>query len=254
MRISKIENNVQDTNSEAWKRLCNYIDVLAENGGDEFSPRDELGDLFKYIYTLPQSISKLKKVKKVWLYGSSLKRIPPEIGKMESLEFFDPYTSHGLHWFPYEITKCQNLKDSRISTRVLYGNFKNRMIFPCLESNPVRYTPENKVSCSICNLVISYDETEQYWVSLNIATDIVPLLVNVCSEKCKEAIETPAEYYVPFPHKGGSELQQPLDQEEIRLQKRMAGRKRIDMLKSNGEKTSFKDLKPLKLIHKLWEK
>lgn len=92
-RISAIKNDVQDRNSYAWKRLCDYIEKVASEGNDEFSPLEELGpELFSQIYTLPETISKLKKVKKVWLYGSKLKRIPPEIGKMEALEYFDPHT------------------------------------------------------------------------------------------------------------------------------------------------------------------
>ena len=84
--ISKIKNDFQDRNSVAWKKLCEYIDSVAENGTDEFVPREALGDeLFSQIYTLPESIAKLKKVKKIGLYGSNLKRIPPEIGKMVSI-------------------------------------------------------------------------------------------------------------------------------------------------------------------------
>lgn len=116
-RISKIDNDIQDRNFVAWKKLCDYIDQVAESGNDEFSPRELLGEeLFSEIHTLPESIAKLKKVKKLWLYGSKLKRIPPEIGQMDSLEYFDPYTSYDLHWLPYEITNCKKLKDSRIST------------------------------------------------------------------------------------------------------------------------------------------
>lgn len=46
---------------------------------------------------------------------------------MSALTTFDPYTSRRLHWYPYEITRCANLRDSRVSTRDLYGNFKNRL-------------------------------------------------------------------------------------------------------------------------------
>ena len=92
-RISAISNDDQDRNSEAWIRLCNYIDKVAEKGKDEFSPLEALGqNLFSQIHTLPESISKLKKVKKVWLYSSKIKRLPPEIGQMESLEYFDVST------------------------------------------------------------------------------------------------------------------------------------------------------------------
>ena len=69
--ISRIPNDVQDRNSVAWKKLCDYIDRLAETNMDEFSPAEELGpELFAQIYTLPESIAKLKHIKKIWLYGS----------------------------------------------------------------------------------------------------------------------------------------------------------------------------------------
>ncbi|WP_343913305.1 hypothetical protein [Aquimarina litoralis] len=109
-------------------------------------------------------------MKKVWLYGSNLKRIPPEIGQMESLEYFAPYTSYDLKWFPYELTKSKNLKDSRISTRAFFGNFKNRKPFPKLDHNPVKYEGE-KVKCSVCDKSMSYDETNQLWITLRIGTN-----------------------------------------------------------------------------------
>ena len=204
--ILTIENDVQDRKSVAWLKLCEYIELLAENGSDNFSPQDYLGrELFAEIHTLPESISKLKKVKNVLLYGSKLKRIPPEIGQMEALEYFIPYTSYDLHWFPYEITYCANLKDSSISTRALYGNYKNRMAFPTLAENPVRYCGD-KVHCSVCNKSMTYEETNQLWISLRIGTDTVPLLVNLCSTQCEKALPKPPEHYVQFPHKGGDHL------------------------------------------------
>lgn len=181
-RISKIKNDIQDRNSIAWKKLCEYVDKVASENIEEFSPLDELGEeLYSQIYTLPETISKLKKVKKVWLYGSKLKYIPPEIGEMESLEYFDPYTSYDLHWFPYEITNCKNLKDSRVSTRVLYGNYKHRKLFPSLDNNhPVRYC-EDKTKCSVCKKEIDYSVTNQLWISLRIGTDVLPLLMRIKS-------------------------------------------------------------------------
>lgn len=211
-RISRIENDVQNRDTIAWKKLCEYIDFVAETGKEEFSPREYLGDdLFYEIHTLPESISTLRKVKKMWLYGSNLKRIPPEIAQMESLKEFDPYTSYDLHWFPYEITNCKNLKDSRISTRALYGNYKNRKGFPRLGKNPVRYHTD-KVLCSVCSKVMTYEETNQLWISLRIGTDIVPLLVNLCSQQCEQSLPHPPKNYVPIPHKGGSCLVQPPDE------------------------------------------
>jgi hypothetical protein len=211
-RISKIDNDVQDRNSLAWKKLCEYIDKVYDENLEDFSPSEELGEeLFTKIYTLPETIAKLKKVKNILLYGSRLKRIPPEIGEMESLEYFDPYTSYDLHWFPYEITKCKKLKVSRVSIRTLYGNYKNRMGFPRLTRNPVRYL-DNLVHCSVCGQVMTYEQTNQLWISLWVGTDILPLLVNLCSKECENNLPKPPKGYVQFPHKGGSDLKQPADE------------------------------------------
>ncbi|WP_147328040.1 MULTISPECIES: leucine-rich repeat domain-containing protein [unclassified Duganella] len=150
--VSPIENEVQDRTSDAWKALCRYIDHLEESGAEEFSPLEVLGpELYAGIQTLPESIARLKQVRKVSLYGSKLKRIPPEIGEMVALTHFDVYTSYGLQWFPNELTRCKNLFQSRVSTRALYGNYKHRLHFPSLKGNPVRYFGET-VKCSVCGV------------------------------------------------------------------------------------------------------
>ena len=262
-RIHKIEHDVQDKNSVAWKKLCEYVDKVAIEDKEEFSPLEELGqELFSQIHTLPETISKLKKVKKVWLYGSMLKRIPPEIGQMESLEYFDPYTSYDLHWLPYEITNCKNLKDSRVSTRALYGNYKNRMGFPCLTNNPVRYLSDT-VKCSVCGRTMTYEQTNQFWISLLVGSDVLPLLTNLCSTECEHKLPKPPKDYVQFAHKGGSELEQPLDENE---------RFELEMAQYENEQNNIPikdELKPiptkdkvaenekpklLKLIRKLWDR
>lgn len=249
--ISKIKNDVQDRNSDAWKKICEYVEVVAENGNDEFSPREYLGDeLFAQIYTLPESIGKLRKVKKVWLYGSNLKRIPPEIGQMKSLEYFDSYTSYDLKWFPYELAKCKNLKDSRISTRALFGNFKNRKPFPKLDHNPVRYEGKT-VKCSICEKEMSYDETNQLWITLRIGTDTVPLLANLCSKKCENDLPSPPKGYVQAPHKGGADLKQPSYEE---WEKANVVKMSLEDLEKLNEENKNKKPKLLKLIRKIWEK
>lgn len=265
-RISRIENEVQDRNSAAWKKLCDYVDKVAAENLEEFSPVEELGrELFAQIHTLPETISKLKKVKKIYLYGSKLKRIPPEIGEMEALESFDPYTSYDLHWLPYEITKCKNLKSSRVSTRALYGNYKNRMGFPRLDHNPVRYSGEI-LNCSVCGQNMTYEQTNQLWISLNVATDILPLLVNLCSNECKSKLAEPPENYVAFPHKGGADLKQPLnDDERFELEMKnyeenQNSSESVSELSVNIDKipsdhtTEKKDSPILKLIRKLWER
>jgi len=249
--ISKIKNDFQDRNSVAWKKLCEYIDEVAENGDDEFIPREALSDeLFNQIYTLPESIAKLKKVKKVGLYGSKLKRIPPEIGEMEQLEYFDPYTSYDLKWFPYEITKCKKLKNSRISTRALFGNFKNRKAFPLLEHNPVKYF-DDRLKCSVCEKKITHEETNQMWITLRVGTDTIPMLANLCSKECELKLPEPAKGYVDKPHKGGADLKQP-----TRAEWEKANTVKISTVELNKIKEENKTEKPklLKLIRKIWEK
>ncbi len=257
-RISKIPNDVQDRNSDAWKKLCEYVDQVAENGSDEFVPREALGDeLFAQIFTLPESIGKLKKVKKVGLYGSNLKRIPPEIGQMESLEYFDPYTSYDLHWFPFEIYKCKKLKDSRISTRALYGNYKNRMGFPRLDHNPVRYFGDN-LKCSVCEKELTYETTNQMWITAHVGTDTIPMLANICSKECEQDLPKPPENYVLVPHKGGVELTQPLDEESqpIDVQLEMIRKRSKKEITENQKETIKTDsgFPILKLIKKIWER
>ena len=210
--MSTIENNVQDRNSRAWQLLCEYIDQVAEEEREVFIPYKALGaDLYKEIYTLPESIAKLKSVKRVLLYGSQLKRIPPEIGQMESMVEFDPYTSYNLHWFPFEIMDCKRLIDSRVSTRAIYGNYKNRMPFPSLVDAPVQY-PGGEVRCSICKKAMSQSETKQLWVTLWVGTDYLPLLANICSQECEDRLDEypkPPEYYWQHPHQGGNDLPMP---------------------------------------------
>lgn len=249
-RISRIKNDVQDRKSEAWLKLCEYIDKVEAEDLEEFSPLEALGhELYSQIYTLPETISKLKKVKKVWLYGSKLKRIPPEIGEMESLEYFDPYTSYDLHWFPYEITNCKNLKDSRVSTRALFGNYKNRMGFPLLDHNPVRYEGTS-VKCSICKTEINYETTNQLWITVRIGTDNLPLLANLCSKECEEKLPQPPKDYIQNPHKGGARLKQP-DCDEMGF----GNLKKVTLEEIKSQKQVNEDQNLLiKLVRKIWDK
>jgi hypothetical protein len=199
-------NDVQDINCTAWLRLLDMVDDAAADGRAEFNPAEQLGwDQWLQIVTLPRSIAKLKQVRVLHLYGSNLVRIPPEIGEMSSLEVFDPYTSYRLHWFPYEITRCPKLKGSTISTRALYGNYKYRPPFPRLPQN----AGQIHSTCSVCNGPFPQSMPRQCWISLRVATDVMPLLVNACSTQCLAALPQPAQYYVQDIHEGGLDLQQP---------------------------------------------
>jgi hypothetical protein len=214
----------QDTECDAWKRLLDLIEQAAADGRSEFAPLREMSlSERRQILTLPPTIAKLKSVKRLYLYASHLVRIPSEIGEMASLEEFIPYTSYGLHWFPYEITRCKNLRKSAVSTRALYGNYKYRPPFPKLQPRMKaaqgrvepeklslkRWKTESIRNCSVCNRPFEDSRRHRVWISLGVATDVLPLLVNVCSEECINRLPKPPDNYVPHPHRGGVGVKQP---------------------------------------------
>jgi len=204
----RIHDEPQDTSCEAWTRLLALVEAAAESERSVFWPASELDpDDMTQIVELPRSIAKLKSVTHLRLYGSHLVRIPPEIGEMTSLENLDVYTSRRLHWFPYEITKCKNLRDSRVSTRSLYGNFKYRPPFPPLSAD----LPESSQAdrCGVCAHPLAQGDIHLVWVSLLVATDVLPLLVQACSLDCIARLPAPAKGYTPHPHDGGLSLGQP---------------------------------------------
>jgi len=203
----KFHTEAQDTNSDAWKALETYIAKVRRDKSDELEPLTGIGcELWGQIVTLPKSIGALNSVRFLGLYGSHLVRIPPEIGDMTNLEEFDPYTSRCLHWFPYEITRCHRLTQSRVSTRCLYGNHKYRPPFPRLPQSLDLLAP---AKCSVCGGSFSTEGIHQAWISLRVATDVLPLLVHACSEKCIASLSKPASAYVQHPHFGGLDLKQP---------------------------------------------
>ncbi len=203
----KFHTEQQNTAAPGWIRLLELIEQAVKDKREEFSPvREMTPEQWTQIVTLPPSIAELKSVKHLNLYGSSLVRIPPEIGEMTRLEQFTPYTSYRLHWFPFEITRCRNLRRSTVSTRALYGNYKNRPPFPRLPQLHDSHTPK---TCSVCNAAFGDSEPLQFWVSLGVATDVLPLLVHACSQDCLSKIPTPPEAYVQKTHQGGLGLKQP---------------------------------------------
>jgi len=207
--------DTQDTECAAWQRLLELIEQAAADGRVVFEPLRELpAEDIPQLVSLPPTIAKLKAVTQLFLYRSHLVRLPPEIGEMESLERFDPYTSHRLHWFPYEITRCRNLKDSTVSTRSLYGNYKYRPPFPRLEPyGEEAGVPLVQRPCSVCGQPFADRGLHRVWISLWVGTDALPLLVNACSPACIERLPSPPHEplipYVPHPHRGGLEVHQP---------------------------------------------
>ncbi|MCI0705754.1 MAG: leucine-rich repeat domain-containing protein [Planctomycetia bacterium] len=212
----------QDTECEPWKRLCDLVEEAAVDGREEFAPlRGVTSEERAQIVTLPQTIGKLTKVKHLLLYGSHLVRIPPEIGEMTNLEKFTPYTSYRLHWYPYEITRCKNLRDSTVSTRALYGNRNYHPPFPRLEPGmhagrveptelPLKCTkPDTVRRCSVCDRPFKDQRQHRVWISLRVATDVLPLLVNACSDECIGRLPTPAKHYLQVTHRGDPDVRQP---------------------------------------------
>lgn len=203
----RLHGEIQNPDSDAWRSLEAHIQNVAAEGKDELNPIAAIGpEKYEQIVTLPRSIGTLQSVKFLSLYGSHLVRIPPEIGEMKNLEEFDPYTSYRLHWFPYEITRCKNLKLSRVSTRALYGNYKYRAPFPRLPSILSDIVP---ASCSVCRGPFQEGGPYQAWISLRVATDILPLLVHACSPECIRRLPQPPAGCVPHSHQGGLGLEQP---------------------------------------------
>jgi hypothetical protein len=213
----------QDTSLPGWHRLPELIEEAVEDGREVFRPLIDLtGSERADLVTLPPTIAKLTRVRHLVLYGSPLVRIPPEIGAMANLEAFEPYTSDALHWFPFELTRCTNLRSSTVSTRALYGNYKYRYDFPQLQPegaltatpnrdnlDPHVWGAETIRSCSVCDGPIEPTRFRQVWISLWVATDVLPLLVNACSDDCVSALASPPEGYVATPHRGGHDVRQP---------------------------------------------
>ncbi|WP_206327173.1 leucine-rich repeat domain-containing protein [Streptomyces sp. S3(2020)] len=215
----------QDTSAPGWQHLLELVDEAAADGREEFRPLAELSPAERrQVVTLPPSIAKLTAVKHLMLYGSNLVRIPPEIGAMTGLEQFTPYTSYRLHWFPYEITRCRKLISSTVSTRALFGNYKLRPPFPRLEPSrdsvteldtahldPGRWGATAVHQCGVCERPITRNGLHQVWISIRVATDVLPLLVNACSSACVAALPDGAEDHIRTPHKGGHVDQPPSD-------------------------------------------
>lgn len=211
----------QDVTSAGWLHLLALIEEAATDQRTEFKPFVELSaEERRQVITLPPAIANLTSLRRLVLYGTNLVRIPPEIGAMTSLETFQPYTSHRLHWYPYELTRCQELKDSVVSTRVLYGNFKFRPPFPALQPitdmheadfsalDPHVWGTEAVRTCSVCDGPVD-GQLRQAWISRRVGTDVLPLLVNACSAACIAALPPPHDGYIPTPHTGGPHIVQP---------------------------------------------
>jgi len=205
--VPNLHAEPQDQSVAGWPLLERLVDDAACEQAAVLEPSAEIAaEDWRQIITLPVAVRELDSVRELRLYGSHLRRLPPEIGRMTSLANLDIYTSYSLHWLPYEVTRCANLKDSRMSTRALYGNRKTMLPFPRLSGSPETLRPE---TCSVCDCPFGPSGPQLWWITLRVGTDDAPLLVHSCSDKCTTSLPAPPLGYHPKPHKGGGGVGMP---------------------------------------------
>ena len=181
----------QDTCCVAWTTVVERVERAAIEQPEVFDPLAGLTDSQRSeVVTLPASISRLKGVRVLSVCCSALSWLPAAIGEMSSLEILDIYQSYRLHYLPFELTRCSLLKDSRISTRALFGNYKRIAPFPDLldpsnEANLCFLAPKD---CSVCGLAIPEELGLARWTTRRVGTDWVPLLLVACSVACVDAL------------------------------------------------------------------
>lgn len=118
------------------------------------------------------------------------------------------------------------------------------------------------LKCSVCKKEISYEQTNQLWITARVGTDTIPMLANLCSDSCKYQLPTPPENYIQFPHKGGAKLIQPPDEYEFfeieagkrEKIKKMNPNKPAETTSENDKKATESSSKLIKLVRKIWEK
>lgn len=197
----------QDESSPGWIALTSYVELLAAKRASVFEPLTHIQwEDWATNITLPASVAGLTEVTNIRLYGSQLRRLPPEIGAMSALEDLDIYTSYSLHWIPYEVVRCRNLCSSRMSTRALYGNRKTGLPFPRLHGPVNTLTPK---TCSVCDRPFGSQTPQLWWTTQRIGTDNVPLLVHSCSNDCTASIPAAPAGFHEAPHKGGGGVGMP---------------------------------------------
>ena len=206
--VPDLHGEAQDIRTRGWTQTVELIRLNVIGCSTVFEPSAHVPwDDWMKLITLPAAIADLTNVSHVRLYGSHLRRLPPEIGRMMGLENLDIYTSYSLHWLPYEVTRCPNLRETRMSTRALYGNKKTRLPFPRL-SRPVDVLlPE---TCSVCDRPFGEAVPQLYWITQHIGTDYAPLLIHSCSRECTLSVPVAPKGYFDRPHKGGGGVGMPV--------------------------------------------
>lgn len=205
--VPNLHNEFQDQSVPGWEKCVTLVQQAAKSNATILEPSADISPIeLCSVVTMPREISSLESLRELRLYGSHLQRLPPEIGQLKSLANLDVYTSYSLHWLPYEITRCRQLRETRMSTRALYGNYKTRLPFPRLRDSIDTLTPE---TCSVCNKRFGNKKPQPYWTTLRIGTDNVPLLTHSCSTECTGSIPDAPEGFHTRPHKGGAGVGMP---------------------------------------------
>jgi len=93
---------------------------------------------------------------------------------------------------------------------------------PSADLDPGQWGADTINSCSVCDGQFTDWGIRQVWLSARVATDVLPLLVNACSDACVEALPEGAERHVRVPHSGGRALVQPEDYYSLRSSSRTA--------------------------------
>lgn len=203
--VPNLHSEMQDMSAPGWKTLVTLVNDDRTASILEPSTAMPAGQ-WSSIITLPVEMQILSSLQELRLYGSHLRRLPPEIGKLSALNNLDIYTSYSLHWLPYEVTRCTRLRDTRISTRALYGNINTRLPFPRLSGSLEALQPQ---TCSVCDQPFEGRERKPFWTTQRIGTDVAPLLAHTCSEECTSRIPDAPEGYFARPHKGGGGVGMP---------------------------------------------
>ncbi|KAL6075878.1 Leucine-rich repeat domain-containing protein, variant 3 [Balamuthia mandrillaris] len=173
------------------------------------------------IVTVPPEIGECTQLEELILYGcKTLIQVPRCIGNLKKLRVFCPYTSYRLHYFPYEALRCP-LKDTTVSTRAIYGNYKNNWPLPRLPPHPTDRSSSRVPSlvdicssfivstnatvpkgalpaelaqrlsscdrCSKCTKLY-FGEPFMCWTVDVMGTDLVPLLCHMCSIECVRSL------------------------------------------------------------------
>lgn len=205
--VPAVHIEAQDESVIGWAQTRALIEQASLSHAEVFEPSAHMPwEDWMRVITLPSSVASLTDVKVIRMYGSHLRRLPPEIGRMSSLQDLDIYTSYSLHWLPYELTRCSALRESRMSTRALYGNRNTRLPFPRLSTPIPSLLP---ATCSVCDRGFDDRSPRLLWTTQRLGTDHMPLLIHSCSESCTASVPAAPRGYFERPHRGGGGVGMP---------------------------------------------